>query len=64
MPKLQHLKEADRAARAFYGQPADLFAKQIAHICRNDSRLIAAFERTREQYLHAEQPSQDERLHS
>ncbi|MFN3664423.1 hypothetical protein [Yoonia sp.] len=64
MPKPQHLKEADRAALAFYGQPADLFAKQIAQICRNDSRLIAAFERTREEYLHSNQPARDERLHS
>lgn len=46
-----HPTEADRAARAFYDQPADLFAKQIAQICANDSRLVAIFERTRETYL-------------
>ncbi|WP_322895930.1 MULTISPECIES: hypothetical protein [unclassified Yoonia] len=51
MQNLQRPTEADRAAQAFYGQPADLFAKQIAQICRNDSRLIAAFERTRDTYI-------------
>lgn len=50
MPDLHHRTEADRAASAFYDQPTDLFAKQIALICRNDTRLIAAFERTRAIY--------------
>lgn len=50
MSDQQHPSEPDRAARNFYDQPADLFAKQIAQICRNDPRLIAVFERTRERY--------------
>lgn len=51
MQDYQNMSEADRAARSFYGQPADIFAKQVAQICAQDSRLIAVFERTRDIYL-------------
>ena len=51
MPNRPCPTEADRAARNFYNQPSDLFAKQIAQICRNDERLITLFLRTRDQYL-------------
>jgi hypothetical protein len=43
--------EADRAAKAFYGQTDSAFAAQIAEICGNDPKLIQAFTRTRERFL-------------
>lgn len=43
--------EADRAAKAFYGQTDRAFAAQIAQICGNDPKLMQAFERTRDRFL-------------
>ncbi len=51
MPPDHRITEADRAAEAFYGQSDDAFAQQLQDICRNDERLIAAFQRTRAAFL-------------
>lgn len=42
--------EPERAAEVFYGQSETAFAEQVERICRNDTRLIAVFVRTRERY--------------
>lgn len=41
----------DDAARAFFGQNDENFAKMIEKLTANDPRLAKAFERTRERYL-------------
>lgn len=56
--------DADRAARAFYGQSADLFAAQIAEICQDDIRLFAVFQRVRDQYLQSQEDQAINRRHS
>ncbi|MBQ2261459.1 MAG: hypothetical protein II336_08835 [Loktanella sp.] len=54
MPKPIPRTEADRAARAFYGQQDRDFADQIAQICGDDPRLIQAFQQTRDRFLETE----------
>ena len=51
MPQAPRNTAADRAAEAFYGQTDAAFAQQLQDICRNDERLIAAFQRTRAAFL-------------
>ncbi|WP_019953314.1 hypothetical protein [Yoonia vestfoldensis] len=43
--------EADRAAKAFYGQSETAFAQQIEDLCRNDQRLLEVFTRTRANFV-------------
>lgn len=40
----------EEAAAAFYGQDDATFAEAVKKIARNDPRLKAAFEKTRERY--------------
>ena len=58
-PDRNRPNEADRAAKAFYGQTDSEFAAQIAQICGNDPKLMQAFERTRDRFLErADKPAQ------
>ena len=50
-PDHNHPNEADRAAKAFYGQTDSAFAVQIAEICGNDPKMMQAFSRTRDRFL-------------
>ncbi|MBR2657366.1 MAG: hypothetical protein IKD58_12945 [Loktanella sp.] len=58
-PDHKQSNEADRAAKAFYGQSDKAFEAQIAEICGNDPKLMQAFSRTRDRFLgRADKPEQ------